>query len=327
MNKLSVVITSYNRGSLLALTLPTLFNQDIPKDQYEIIIVDDRSSDNTKEVYKLYKDKCDMRLITLKDYPKPPPDMDFKQHINKEGEHGGTDEVYRNCAVPKNVGWEHAKYDIIMFTDPEVFHLGDTIKWHQILHTAPLKHNYKYRHSVLAGYCYGHNEHPGRPIERAFFESVLKLKERTSDNVRTAAKGYNLRIICEAFPFNIALQREALKEINGWNEFFLGWGYEDNDVMNRLAFIGNNPMTFQAVIDCKEDHLYPRWVHLWHSTSRINNCTYNGEIAEKKLKNYRRNLALLKNSNNFSPEYIKFKEENISSLKAYRIGNIPYEEG
>jgi len=325
MNKISVVITSYNRGSLLGLTLPTLFNQSIPKDQYEIIIVNDRSNDNTKEVFNLYKDKCNMRLITLKDYPKPPPDMDFQQHINKKGEFGGTDEVYRNCAVPKNIGWEHAKYDIIMFTDPEVFHFDDSIRWHQILQTAPLKHNYKYRHSVLAGYCYGKNEQPGRPQEKGFFEDMLK-SDKKSDTVRTLARGHNLRIICEAYPFNIALQRAALKEINGWSEFFIGWGYEDNDVMNRLAFIGNNPMTFLDVIDCKEDRNYPRWVHLWHPTSRINNCKYNGEIAEKKLKDYRRKLALLKNPNNLSPEYMKFKEENLSSLKAYRIGNIPYEE-
>ncbi len=46
---ISVVVATYNRRAVLARTLPTLFAQDLPPGQYEVIVVVDGSTDGTAE--------------------------------------------------------------------------------------------------------------------------------------------------------------------------------------------------------------------------------------------------------------------------------------
>jgi len=50
--KLSIIVCTYNRAHLLLKSLEALFNQTIPKNIFEIIIVDNNSNDNTKELLK-----------------------------------------------------------------------------------------------------------------------------------------------------------------------------------------------------------------------------------------------------------------------------------
>jgi glycosyltransferase involved in cell wall biosynthesis len=301
-NKISVVISSYNRGAYLDLTLPTLFNQNIPKDKYEIIIVDDRSQDNTKEVYQKYKGECDLRLIQLEDYPPPKVDEELEQHLETKGEFGKTDSNYRNCSIPKNVGIRNAKYNIIMFTDPEIYHLTNTIMDHLIIQTEPLllqadvkEQLFKFRASTLAGYCYGPSEPPGRPIEKEFFEEFLNLESKNESAIRCLAEKYALRIILVPYPFNVAFPKEVLSIIGGYKENFLRWGYEDNDLLMRLSFLSLGLVSFGSVKSV-EQPLYPRWVHLWHPVSRINNSTYNRLLHEKFLQRFldSKDLNLLK---------------------------------
>jgi len=300
--KISVIISSYNRGLYLDLTLPTLFNQNVPKDKYEIIIVDDRSTDDTKEIYEKYKNECDLRLIQLKGYALPLVDESLKEHLRTEAEFGKVDRESRNCAIPKNAGLREAKYDLIMFTDPEVFHLKDTIADHLFLLTAPLKKEYnpfecefKYRESILAGFCYGFEEPPGRPIEKAFFEEFLNFSENAQIKVRDLAIEYKLRNILTPYPFNVGFTKDALFIIGGYKEQFLYWGYEDNDLLTRLRYLDFEYIHYDSV-ESDENKDEPRWVHFWHPVNRINNCPYNQYLHEKMMNEFleKKDLALLK---------------------------------
>lgn len=49
-NKISVVVPAYNRGWLIRKTIESLINQSLAKENYEIIVVDNNSTDNTREV-------------------------------------------------------------------------------------------------------------------------------------------------------------------------------------------------------------------------------------------------------------------------------------
>lgn len=46
----SIIIPTYNRAKMLGITIESFIEQDYPKDKYEIIITDNNSTDNTKEV-------------------------------------------------------------------------------------------------------------------------------------------------------------------------------------------------------------------------------------------------------------------------------------
>jgi len=50
----SVVVTNYNYGNFLARCIRSLIDQSLPRDQYEIIVVDDASKDHSRQVLKSF---------------------------------------------------------------------------------------------------------------------------------------------------------------------------------------------------------------------------------------------------------------------------------
>lgn len=64
--KVSVVVVSSNRKDLVADTLEALFKQNYPKQDYDIILVDDGSTDGTREmVQSLMKENRNLRYIFI----------------------------------------------------------------------------------------------------------------------------------------------------------------------------------------------------------------------------------------------------------------------
>jgi peptidoglycan/xylan/chitin deacetylase (PgdA/CDA1 family)/glycosyltransferase involved in cell wall biosynthesis len=92
--KISVVIPTYNRCGLMALTIPTVLDQDFPSDDYEIIVVVDGSRDGTAD--RLRPFAAHRRLIVLED------------------EH--------NCGPghAKNLGVAAARGELVLFLDDDL---------------------------------------------------------------------------------------------------------------------------------------------------------------------------------------------------------------
>jgi len=84
----SVVIPAYNAEKTIGRTVDALLNQNYPKKQYEIIVADDGSTDNTAEI----SEKHHAKVIRLKHF---------------------------GPANARNVGAKHAKGSIILFTDAD----------------------------------------------------------------------------------------------------------------------------------------------------------------------------------------------------------------
>ncbi|MFI5240697.1 MAG: glycosyltransferase [Candidatus Saccharimonadia bacterium] len=87
----SVIIPTYNRATYLADSLNSVINQTEPNCTYEIIVVDDGSTDDTKRVLEDFKDH--IRYIKIKNSGLP--------------------------AIPRNVGLHLAQGELIAFQDSD----------------------------------------------------------------------------------------------------------------------------------------------------------------------------------------------------------------
>ncbi len=98
MIKISIIIPTYNRCNSLKICLKHIFNSNYPKDKFEIIVVDDGSTDNTKMVInQLIKEYKTKKKFNLK----------YFYQMNS------------GPATARNLGLKYAKGEIIAFTDDD----------------------------------------------------------------------------------------------------------------------------------------------------------------------------------------------------------------
>ncbi len=63
MNKISVIICTYDKSRLLEAALQSLADQNIDKSSFEVIVVDNNSKDKTKEVVLSSQNKLDVKYV------------------------------------------------------------------------------------------------------------------------------------------------------------------------------------------------------------------------------------------------------------------------
>ncbi len=66
--KISIIIPARNEEDNIGKCIEAILKQDYPKDLYEVIIIDDHSTDKTIEIVSRYKD-ANVRCLKLSDYP------------------------------------------------------------------------------------------------------------------------------------------------------------------------------------------------------------------------------------------------------------------
>ena len=91
---ISVVITAYNAGSTVLATLHALDQQTAPRDRFEVILVDDGSTDDTKQIVERFASQSSLPLT-------------YVYQPNK------------GVGAARNFGVRHAKGDILAFTDAD----------------------------------------------------------------------------------------------------------------------------------------------------------------------------------------------------------------
>lgn len=92
----SVIISTYNRARYIGITLDSFLKQSYPADLYEILVCDNNSTDNTKEIIESYVNKknCD-KIVYL-----------FEE---RQGMH-----------YARNFAAKHAKGELLYFADDDV---------------------------------------------------------------------------------------------------------------------------------------------------------------------------------------------------------------
>jgi glycosyltransferase involved in cell wall biosynthesis len=89
----SVILPTYNRGDFIAKSINALVSQNYPKDRFEIVAIDDGSTDNTQEILKAFK----------QEYP-------FFKYIAQDN---------RGPASARNFGIRSSRGEIMAFIDDD----------------------------------------------------------------------------------------------------------------------------------------------------------------------------------------------------------------
>jgi glycosyltransferase involved in cell wall biosynthesis len=104
--RISVILCTFNRAQLLPRALHSLFEQSLEKSEYEIVVVDNASTDNTAEIIKEFEAKYSSPIIV--------PVYELRQGL----------------AYARNTGCKHATGRYLAFIDDDC--LAET-DWLQVL--------------------------------------------------------------------------------------------------------------------------------------------------------------------------------------------------
>jgi glycosyltransferase involved in cell wall biosynthesis len=220
--KLSVVVPTYNRSGLLRYTLDALARQTVPREQFEVLVVDDGSTDDTKQVVDGYHDRLNLSYF-------------FQE-----------DEGYR-VAKARNVGVAHARGEICVFVDSGVLPHSGTLAAHLDSHAGspvPL---------AVSGYvyCFNENNEDGELIAR-----TIDYDDPDTTIAKLAAEGTWLDIREEFYakygddfgdlpaPWlmfwtcNASARTDQIRRVGMFDEWYRSWGAEDVDLSYRLHHDG-----------------------------------------------------------------------------------------
>ena len=177
----TVCIPTYNRINILLKTLKYWQNQTI-KD-FELLIIDDNSTDNTAEILNNYKKKHDFKNLVI---------------IKNEKNYGS--------AYGRNIGALYSKAPIVIYTDDDAFVYPNYVENH-------LKFHYKYKNLILRGPIINFNNL--NLIDDLFF-NFNKLNRY----FYIYLKGYSRNYFCTA---NVSIKKELIVKAGLFNLDFYRW--------------------------------------------------------------------------------------------------------
>lgn len=230
----SVVIPTYNKAKYLYLTLLSLEHQFMDE-PYEVIVVDDGSTDDTADMIKKKRGECSYRLIYV--YQKN-----------------------RGRAAARNHGVQSSHGEYIIFLDDDRVVKRDYIKNHMKAHYS------SDRDCVVLG--------KRNSIYLSMFETnynavLTKYRKNSEDFFLHSKEEYYWNKVKHALYLpeiswiafvtgNVSIKKVALLSIGLFQEVFTGWGLEDQELGYRIW--ENNI----ALIECETAVNY----HLEHQRNR-----------------------------------------------------------
>lgn len=236
MSLISVIVTTYNWPEALNASLQSLLSQE--DQNFEILVADDGSTDATAE---LIRNRYANNSIPVKHI-----------HHEDQGFRAGT---IRNKAVACSQG------SYLIFIDGDCVVFPNFIKAHRRLATKGyfvpgnrmlLTKNFTQK--VLNERVSLHNQSVTYFISRWITGNINRITPLMRLPMGPLRLIHPLRWQ-KAMTCNLAMWKDDFIEVNGFDELFQGWGYEDSDLVIRLIHKG---------IKRKEGRFAVSVLHLWH---------------------------------------------------------------
>lgn len=216
--KISVVVCSYNRGEKIRNCLDALINQSLPENQYEIVVVNDGSTDETGNILKEYKN---IKVVTNN------PNQGLAQSRNNGARASRADIIAftdDDCIADKD--W--LGNILLTYKDPSIMGVGGKI--------VPYRTNkwllkYYEANNPLAHLTFSFDESSGIVYTlRQYIKRSFSLKE-LSEKANT-----QLFMIVGA---NMSMRRSIFEAVGGFDPN-IKFGGEEEDFWKRLRKIDPN---------------------------------------------------------------------------------------
>ncbi len=144
--KASIIVPTHNRKHILGRVLSYYCQQDLQKNKYEVVVVDDGSSDKTSSIFEELKDKVDYHAKPgTREYQKRI--ISAKHGLFAPGSNKGSqckqdpiNLIYIQLrksgrSIARNAGILFSTYPLIIFADDDIFVEPDFVKKHIEAHS------------------------------------------------------------------------------------------------------------------------------------------------------------------------------------------------
>ncbi len=223
--RFSVVIPTHNRSEILSECLLALFRQDFDLGQFEIIVVDDGSQDNTQEVLQKLQKKSPVNLTFF--------------HQSNQGQ-----------GVARNKGISKATGDIILLLGDDIIATPALLKEHDRTH-----HFHPEENAAVLGFITWHPKLVVTPLMK-FMEQGGAILGRFGGHqfAFDLLKGRRTADYRFFYTSNISLKRSLLLEFK-FDPWFSGYGWEDIELGYRLTKQAKLTLYYEPAAIGYHDHM------------------------------------------------------------------------
>jgi GT2 family glycosyltransferase len=232
--ELSVVLTTYQRPEHLERSLASLALQQSMEGRFEVIVADDGSADRTHNIVREFSRSAKFP-VKLTTHP-----------------HGGF-----RVALCRTDGVRASSAPYLLFSDSDCIFPPDHLHQHLRARKAGI---------VRSGDCFRLEQEATDRLDVAAVTSG-EYQRWISSEERRRIRRRRIKDQCyrlmghprkpKVTGCNIAISRVDLEAVNGFDENFVGWGCEDDDLAFRLRKAG---MRIASVLG------YTCAYHMWHAT-------------------------------------------------------------
>jgi len=230
--EIALILSTYEKPWHLRRVLTSIAMQQGVAGKLELIVTDDGSNDRTLDIVEEFSRRAPFRVA-------------WTTHA-----HAGF-----QLARCRNEGAAQSEAPYLLFLDGDCVLPPDHVQQH-------LAHRRK--GEVMGGYCVRLDERTSRRVDEEAIRSQAFLRWAPRRELRSLARRH-----CKARFYrllrhprkpklaggNIGIWRSDLERVNGYDEKFVGWGGEDDDLRNRL---GRTGLRIGSIL--RWTHTY----HLWH---------------------------------------------------------------